>query len=53
MSAMSLVSGSIKEAGIYSSGTGHMRTVDWKRNIVRFAQLDSITKRLKELEKKS
>ena len=53
VSAMSLVSGSIKEAGIYSSGTGHMRTGDWKRNIVRFAQLDSITKRLKELEKKS
>ena len=53
VSAMSLVSGSIKEPGIYSSGTGHMKTRDWKRNIVRFAQLDSITKRLKELEKKN
>jgi len=51
VSAMSLVSQSIKEAGIYSSGTGHMKTKDWKRNIVRFAQLDSIAKRLKELEK--
>ncbi|MBT73119.1 MAG: UDP-3-O-(3-hydroxymyristoyl)glucosamine N-acyltransferase [Gammaproteobacteria bacterium] len=53
VSAMSLVSQSIKEAGIYSSGTGHMKTKDWKRNIVRFAQLDSIAKRLKELEKTS
>ncbi len=53
VSAMSLVSQSIKEAGTYSSGTGHMKTKDWKRNIVRFAQLDSIAKRLKELEKTS
>ncbi|MDP6415821.1 MAG: UDP-3-O-(3-hydroxymyristoyl)glucosamine N-acyltransferase, partial [Gammaproteobacteria bacterium] len=51
VSAMSLVSQSIKEAGIYSSGTGQMKTKDWKRSIVRFAQLDSIARRLKELEK--
>ncbi|MDA1370461.1 MAG: UDP-3-O-(3-hydroxymyristoyl)glucosamine N-acyltransferase [Proteobacteria bacterium] len=51
VSAMSLVSQSITEPGIYSSGTGHMKTKDWKRNIVRFQQLDSIAKRLKELEK--
>jgi UDP-3-O-[3-hydroxymyristoyl] glucosamine N-acyltransferase len=51
VSAMSLVSGSILEPGRYSSGTKHMKTSEWKRSIVRFQQLDSIAKRLKELEK--
>lgn len=51
VSAMSLVSKSISEAGMYSSGTMHMKTSEWKRNIVRFQQLDSIAKRLKEIEK--
>jgi len=51
VSAMSLVSKSITEPGMYSSGTGHMKTNVWKRNIVRFQQLDSIARRLKEIEK--
>lgn len=51
VSAMSLVSRSISEPGMYSSGTMHMKTSQWKRNIVRFQQLDSIAKRLKEIEK--
>ena len=51
VSAMSLVSESITEAGSYSSGTWHMKTAQWKRSNIRFQQLDSITKRLKELEK--
>jgi len=51
VSAMSLVSESITEAGTYSSGTWHMKTSQWKRSNIRFQQLDSITKRLKELEK--
>lgn len=51
VSAMSLVSKSISEPGMYSSGTMHMKTSQWKRSIVRFQQLDSIAKRLKELEK--
>lgn len=51
VSAMSLVSKSITEPGTYSSGTGHMKTSVWKRNIVRFQQLDSIARRLKEIEK--
>ena len=51
VSAMSLVSKSITEPGMYSSGTGHMKTSVWKRNIVRFQQLDSMARRLKEIEK--
>lgn len=51
VSAMSLVSKSISEPGMYSSGTGHMKTSVWKRNIVRFQQLDNIARRLKDIEK--
>lgn len=48
--AMSLVSQSISEAGDYSSGTGMLKSARWRRNAVRFNQLDSIAKRLKKLE---
>lgn len=50
VSAMSLVSQSITEPAMYSSGTGHMKTADWKRAIVRFQQLDALAKRIKKLE---
>lgn len=53
ISARTLISKSISEAGMYSSGTGQMKTADWKRSIVRFEQLDSMAKRLKALEKSS
>lgn len=48
VTAMSLVNQSIKEAGSYSSGTGLSSTDEWKKNIVRFRQLDKLTKRLKK-----
>lgn len=51
ISAMSLVTHSIAQAGIYSSGTGLLESKEWKRNIVRFRQLDDMAKRLRELEK--
>ncbi len=51
ISAMSLVNQSIPESGIYSSGTGLLESKEWKRNIVRFRQLDDMAKRLRELEK--
>ena len=53
VSAMTLVDRSITEPGVYSSGTGFMKTTQWKRNSVRYRQLDSIARRLKELEKKT
>lgn len=53
ISAMSLVSQSILESGIYSSGTGLLETKEWKRNIVRFRQLDDMAKRIRELEKQT
>ncbi|MDX1490550.1 MAG: UDP-3-O-(3-hydroxymyristoyl)glucosamine N-acyltransferase [Pseudohongiellaceae bacterium] len=51
ISAMSLVSQSINKPGLYSSGTGLLESKEWKRNIVRFRQLDDMAKRLRELEK--
>lgn len=53
VSAMSLVSQSILDPDVYSSGTGQMKTSHWKRAIVRFQQLDSIAKRVKKLERSS
>lgn len=50
VSAMSLVSQSIPESGMYSTGTIQAKTSEWKRNAIRFQQLDSIAKRLKEIE---
>lgn len=48
---MTMVSGSISEPGSYSSGTPIAPTKEWRKNTVRFRQLDSIAKRLSRLEK--
>ena len=53
VSARTLISRTISEPGMYSSGTGQMKTAEWKRSIVRFEQLDSMEKRIKALEKSS
>lgn len=46
------VSKSLKDPDIYVSGTGMAKHRDWRRNMVRFHQLDKMAKRLAELEKK-
>ncbi len=51
VTGMTMVTKSITEPGSYSSGTPMASTRDWKRSAVRFAQLDSIQKRLAGLEK--
>ncbi len=51
VTAMSLVNQSISEPGVYSSGTGLDKAGNWKKNIVRFRQLDEIWRRLLRLEK--
>ncbi|MGA0805844.1 MAG: UDP-3-O-(3-hydroxymyristoyl)glucosamine N-acyltransferase [Pseudohongiellaceae bacterium] len=52
VTAMSLVNQSITEPGVYSAGTGLDKAVNWKKNIVRFRQLDDIWRRLMRLEKR-
>ncbi len=51
ISATTLVNKSITEPGSYSSGTVADATKSWRRNAVRFAQLDKMAGRLAALEK--
>jgi UDP-3-O-[3-hydroxymyristoyl] glucosamine N-acyltransferase len=51
VTGMSLVTNSIHDPGVYSSGTGSMSNSQWRRNAVRFKQLDEIAKRLTRLER--
>lgn len=51
VTGMTLVTNSIPEPGVYSSGTGTMTNAQWRRNAVRFKQLDDMARRLKRLEK--
>ncbi|KGM57073.1 UDP-3-O-(3-hydroxymyristoyl) glucosamine N-acyltransferase [Lysobacter arseniciresistens ZS79] len=44
ITAMSLVSSSIRQPGEYSSGTGLMDNRSWRRNAARFKQLDSLVR---------
>ncbi|UTW10292.1 UDP-3-O-(3-hydroxymyristoyl)glucosamine N-acyltransferase [Marinobacterium rhizophilum] len=50
ITAMSLVSKSISQPGAYSSGTGLQPHGSWKRNVVRFKQLDELSRRVAKLE---
>lgn len=52
ISGMAMVTGSVKKAGSYSSGTALEPTASWRRNVVRFRQLDKLASRVKELEEK-
>lgn len=52
ITAKSLVTKSINEAGVYSSGTPLQANALWRRNFTRFGQLDDMAKRLNKLEKK-
>jgi UDP-3-O-[3-hydroxymyristoyl] glucosamine N-acyltransferase len=53
VTGMSLVTNSIHEPGVYSSGTGAMSNGQWRKNAVRFKQLDDMARRLARLEKRS
>lgn len=43
--------GSISKPGSYTSGTGMMETAQWRKNAVRFGQLDELYRRVVDLEK--
>ena len=48
---MAMVTRSISTPGAYASGTGFMEARDWRKNVIRFRQLDDLAKRIKKLEK--
>ena len=52
ITANSLVTNSIKEPGIYSSGIPIDTNKNWQKNSIRFKQLDKLSKKIKQLEKK-
>ena len=45
ITAMSLITKSIKESGFYSSGTPFMKNSDWKKNAVSFKKLHKLIKK--------
>ncbi len=50
VTAMSMVTKSIKQPGVYSSGVPLQPSQKWHKNAVRFKQLDELAKRVRELE---
>ena len=52
LTGMTLVTGDIREPGVYSSGTSADTNRQWRKNAVRFRQLDDLARRIRELEKK-
>lgn len=51
VTAMTLVNRDIRRKGVYSSGTGLTETSVWKRNMLRFGELDAMARQLKKLSK--
>ena len=51
ITAMSLVTGSIREPGEYSSGTPLTDNRTWRKNAARFKQLDAIARRIPHADK--
>ncbi len=51
ITGMTMVVGSIKEAGVYSSGVPATDNKRWRRNAVRFTQLDEMARNVRELQK--
>ncbi len=52
VSSVTTISRSIDVPGVYSGGVLHNTVRRWRRNALRFAQLDDIAKRLARLEQK-
>jgi UDP-3-O-[3-hydroxymyristoyl] glucosamine N-acyltransferase len=48
-----MVTRSITEPGVYSSGVPASPNREWRKNAVRFSQLDGMHKRLAAIEKGS
>lgn len=50
VTAMSLVTHSLRQSGVYSSGTPIQPNGAWQKNAVRVKQLDKMARKLRELE---
>jgi UDP-3-O-[3-hydroxymyristoyl] glucosamine N-acyltransferase len=52
ITGMGMITNSIDEPGIYSSGTGFQKQRDWQKSVARFRQLDQMARKLRNLEEK-
>lgn len=52
MTAMSMINHDIPEAGMYSSGIPMSPTREWRRNALRFNELDKTVRRVRSLERR-
>jgi UDP-3-O-[3-hydroxymyristoyl] glucosamine N-acyltransferase len=50
LTAVTNVSSSITQPGIYSSGVPLQPNAQWRKNAARFRQLDDLARRLRKLE---
>ena len=50
LTGMTMVTKSITEAGVYSSGIPAEPTKQWHKNVVRYRQMESLHQRVRELE---
>lgn len=53
LTATTLVTQSITEPGVYSGGVLHAPASKWKRNAIRFQNLDGLARRVSKLEKRT
>lgn len=53
ITGMTMVTSSLLEPGLYSSGIPVATNREWRKNAVRFKQLDEMARRLKKLEQKT
>jgi UDP-3-O-[3-hydroxymyristoyl] glucosamine N-acyltransferase len=51
VTGMAMVMHSIDASGVYSSGTGLQKNLQWRKSAIRFQQLDGMAKRIKHLER--
>lgn len=51
ITATSAVSNTISKPGVYSSGMPARENSDWRRSVARFLTIDSMAKRIRDLEK--
>lgn len=51
VTGMGMVASSIKQSGVYSSGVPVAESKRWRRNAVRFSQLDDMAKTIRDLQK--
>jgi UDP-3-O-[3-hydroxymyristoyl] glucosamine N-acyltransferase len=50
VTGMGMVTHSLPEPGVYSSGIPALPNREWRRNVARFQHLDELTRRVKALE---